>query len=78
MPARDIGAWRARLRLQRGWRQRLGDRHQRAQVVATIDVGKRPRGMKIDRAGARLIRRRERIAEMPAVGAGRGMRETQA
>ena len=28
---------------------------QRAQVVATIDVGKRPRGMKIDRAGARLF-----------------------
>ena len=27
----------------------------RAQVVATIDVGKRPRGMKIDRAGARLF-----------------------
>jgi YVTN family beta-propeller protein len=26
-----------------------------AQVVATIDVGKRPRGMKIDRAGARLF-----------------------
>jgi YVTN family beta-propeller protein len=28
---------------------------QTAQVVATIDVGKRPRGMKIDRAGARLF-----------------------
>jgi len=28
---------------------------QRAQVVATIDVGKRPRGLKIDRAGARLF-----------------------
>ena len=28
---------------------------QRAQVIATIDVGKRPRGMKIDRAGARLF-----------------------
>src|SRR5688572_20962938 len=26
-----------------------------AQVVATIDVGKRPRGMKVDRAGARLF-----------------------
>jgi len=26
-----------------------------AQVVATIDVGKRPRGMKLDRAGARLF-----------------------
>ncbi len=26
-----------------------------AQVIATIDVGKRPRGMKIDRAGARLF-----------------------
>jgi YVTN family beta-propeller protein len=26
-----------------------------AEVVATIDVGKRPRGMKIDRAGARLF-----------------------
>jgi YVTN family beta-propeller protein len=28
---------------------------QRAQVIATIDVGKRPRGMKMDRAGARLF-----------------------
>src|SRR6185436_11102385 len=28
---------------------------QRAQVIATIDVGKRPRGMKLDRAGARLF-----------------------
>ena len=28
---------------------------QTAQVIATIDVGKRPRGMKIDRAGARLF-----------------------
>ena len=28
---------------------------QSAQVIATIDVGKRPRGMKIDRAGARLF-----------------------
>ena len=28
---------------------------QTAQVVATIDVGKRPRGMKLDRAGARLF-----------------------
>ena len=28
---------------------------QLAQVIATIDVGKRPRGMKIDRAGARLF-----------------------
>jgi YVTN family beta-propeller protein len=27
----------------------------RAQVIATIDVGKRPRGMKLDRAGARLF-----------------------
>ena len=25
------------------------------QVIATIDVGKRPRGMKVDRAGARLF-----------------------
>ena len=28
---------------------------QSAQVIATIDVGKRPRGMKLDRAGARLF-----------------------
>jgi len=28
---------------------------QHAQVIATIDVGKRPRGMKLDRAGARLF-----------------------
>jgi YVTN family beta-propeller protein len=28
---------------------------QTAKVIATIDVGKRPRGMKIDRAGARLF-----------------------
>jgi len=28
---------------------------QRAEVVATIDVGKRPRGMKLDRAGKRLF-----------------------
>jgi len=28
---------------------------QTTQVIATIDVGKRPRGMKIDRAGARLF-----------------------
>jgi YVTN family beta-propeller protein len=28
---------------------------QSAEVIATIDVGKRPRGMKIDRAGARLF-----------------------
>ena len=28
---------------------------QLAQVIATIDVGKRPRGMKMDRAGARLF-----------------------
>ena len=28
---------------------------QRAEVIATIDVGKRPRGMKVDRAGKRLF-----------------------
>src|SRR5690349_3056488 len=28
---------------------------QRAEVIATIDVGKRPRGMKLDRAGKRLF-----------------------
>ena len=28
---------------------------QRDEVIATIDVGKRPRGMKVDRAGKRLF-----------------------